>query len=536
MEEGALSQELPAKTAENQRHSILDQTESDRLTTSQLTFDDVNTKSVEPSDLLPAIGSLSGLINSNRELLTKAVRGNTRDFYVAIRLLNSAFRYYYGCYPLLKDGSSFREDIVDFVNFGADLLRGHTDKLEETVNSSENSYISEEALQSADWLARIDAEFAGKFNSDGKAMDLLLRYFDKAAGWSKIKPQYRYWYPDVPVLRTIFEFGSSSQAEKGKSMVVDLLKHTDPLVRQAGIRMIAGCGMSPRKELINSYMGDIVSSVFGVDGRKMAEVWGDTTFKKSMSADEEKRRQFLFFRDNLEQLSQLEERRPGIGKVLQSEFGINDFSRYPLEFLIAQYDQKDSKVNLPNGVIVYPQSDWNGAYTGIDPKEMLERFFDQMKGKYRITVWETGNTLGLVKALNKTRQKYGRITLAVIGGHGEKDNIMFGRPEPATQFSDKRKVLQQEEIRRRGASAIKLAFADNSTVILESCSTGQLGGIGQEISEIAGVKIIAPAKDASIAGIKVNERKDGESDFNVFYFGENEELVATQVYKSGILQ
>lgn len=73
-------------------------------------------------------------------------------------------------------------------------------------------------------------------------------------------------------------------------------------------------------------------------------------------------------------------------------------------------------------------------------------------------------------------------------------------------------------MQRKGALAIKSAFIPKPTIVLSSCSTGDLGGVGQEISRIGG-KVIAPPVDTYPESIDPIFLEDGRVDFKVAYHG-----------------
>lgn len=145
---------------------------------------------------------------------------------------------------------------------------------------------------------------------------------------------------------------------------------------------------------------------------------------------------------NIEQLSAIEYKRPGIGRTLHEIFGISNFARYPKKMLLRQYD-KLRKRSKPYGVIIYPKYDHNGAF--YRDREVMARLSRKLKGKYHIRVWEVRNLMKLVATLTKSRRRWGKISFAVIGGHGETNSIRFG--------SNKEEVLQQSDIGRKGAES-----------------------------------------------------------------------------------
>ncbi len=198
---------------------------------------------------------------------------------------------------------------------------------------------------------------------------------------------------------------------------------------------------------------------------------------------------------NLRELISLEVSQPGITSYLYSNFGILDFDRYPREILLDQYENRNNS-ETPYGVVLYPYNDHNGAFYNRQPLNGLHS--DLRKIGLNLRVYECADKLSVISALNRARHAYGKISFAVIGGHGTEHSIQFG------QGNSRNNLLSSEDILRSGASTVTQAFIDDPTIILVSCSTGAEKGIGQEISDL-GATVIAPnmpttLKDISVVG------------------------------------
>lgn len=230
---------------------------------------------------------------------------------------------------------------------------------------------------------------------------------------------------------------------------------------------------------------------------------------------------------NFMSVFELESQRPGIASALNKEFGISCFGRYPKNLLIAQYDNKDKKEE-PYGVIINAKEDYNGAFYGN--VNTYNKLFAQLQNRQKIRVFEVESPLDIVRVLNQGRHKYGKISFAIIGGHGTEKSVWFGR-----DFSSRKPSLRQEDLKRKGASALTLAFVENPTIILNSCSTGALGGIGEDMSNL-GATIIAPPTPAAIKDIDVSIDHQGRPQFNVEYFRpEKGDSVPPNIYQKGVL-
>lgn len=308
----------------------------------------------------------------------------------------------------------------------------------------------------------------------------------------------------------------------GKQIAVRLLKDEDSKIKKAAYENIVEYwteNLDTNKETIK----DIVSSAFSIEMSNEAVSWGKEWLK---SKEDKHERDQKYLQMNLASLSDLEKQRPGIASNLGSEFGIYNLARYPKELLIAQYDQRDTKDNLPYGIIVYPNADHNGAF--YQSNKVFKELYGQLQGKYKIVAYEEKDLFGLVRSINKARHRYGKISFAIIGGHGSKDSVQFGGE--LRLYLEKKGELQQKNLVRKGASSLQLAFVDNPTVILDSCSTGSLGGIGEEISKL-GANVIAPPVPVSAGEINANILPDGKIVFDVKYGDEN---VAPKIYQAKV--
>lgn len=246
-----------------------------------------------------------------------------------------------------------------------------------------------------------------------------------------------------------------------------------------------------------------------IDADKLLVAWAQTcTDRKSLSKNQ------LKYDDralNLAAILVLEKKNPGITKDLMDSFGILDFGRYALRVLTSQEIEKE-ETDLPYGIVIYPRSDYNGAF--YDVSGYLSHIYEEFSSlpdakRPRIRVFEVENVKDLASVLNKSRKKWGKISFAIIAGHGTQSTIEFGEEEDKA-------VLVKRDLFRKGAGAIKKAFVDNPTIILDSCSTGSLGGIASAMSEIGG-DIIAPDIPTAISKVETKVDEKGKIDFQVKY-------------------
>lgn len=99
---------------------------------------------------------------------------------------------------------------------------------------------------------------------------------------------------------------------------------------------------------LNRLTSDAIRNVVGTNYEKIKESW------MNYGQSEHNRD---FFGRNIDSIVDLERLRPGICKTLNQEFGIIFFGRYPVDVLIAQYDERNN-TSMPYGAVIFPHSDW----------------------------------------------------------------------------------------------------------------------------------------------------------------------------------
>lgn len=205
---------------------------------------------------------------------------------------------------------------------------------------------------------------------------------------------------------------------------------------------------------------------------------------------------FWAIESNMKTITELEQKRPGITRVLGKEFGIKYFARYTDALLIAQYDERNL-ADRPYGIILYPRHDWNGAFQ-MDTR-LLAMLYLKLKDKMRMRIIECESKYEIARALIALHKKYGehhKISFALMGGHGAEKDIQFG------ERHDPRGHLALTDLTGPGAQRIKKFFEPEPTIILNACSTGRRGGIAQGLSKIMGAQVIGPEVPTYIDSIE----------------------------------
>lgn len=225
---------------------------------------------------------------------------------------------------------------------------------------------------------------------------------------------------------------------------------------------------------------------------------------------------------NIFQLLRLEREVPGAALELFNQFGIADFARYPLDALITQYEQREN-IETPYGIMLYPRSDWNGAfYNDVD---MIREFSDSLGDTAALRFVECESKIDIARQLLSLQQKYEKaegghkISFAVICGHGNRELMDFGG-------KDERHRLNISDLSGQGIARTKAFFEDDATLVLFSCTTGEEGGLGQQLSGALELTVIAPDGITSPTSITYEQERE---DFSVAYHGG----INTKVYKNG---
>ena len=245
---------------------------------------------------------------------------------------------------------------------------------------------------------------------------------------------------------------------------------------------------------------------WGVKSSYFIKAWSESASSKTGA------RGFGGIIENLPTAIQIESQRPGIIRVLSQEFGIKNFGRYPQELLIKQYDDRENQ-SKSYGVILYPRSDWNGAF--LQNQRVFEELAGQLEGKFSIRVVEAESKYDIARALINFRKRYPshKISFAIVGGHGTKDSVQFGG-------IDQKHLLFVQDLTGRGVQKTSEFFEPDPSIILVSCSTGTEGGIGQQLSEMMGARVIAPKIPTNIVSINSSIDNEGKLRFDVKYMEE----------------
>lgn len=403
---------------------------------------------------------------------------------IAIDTLDKIFQVHIDNSSTVETNISLKESFDKFKEFSLPLIHSNLGKLETMARGMD--YQKQREMKLVSYLAEFGT---GVLKKD--AVDFLLRNFGRVFNKFKENNEFLYTSPDLlESLDAILRNSDPKQLDRAMK-----------LIDQTSLPEIKTLALNKLPVYMREKQAREIVSKYNLDPDKMLNNWRASTTNGTGDLQEA-------LDLNIASIVSLEQERPGISSILNSEFGINNFGRYPKDMLIAQNDSRE-KTDLPYGTVIYPYSDNNGDF--YNDIKVFEKLFKQIKGKYEIRIFEVRSPLEMVSALNASRKKFGKISFAIIGGHGEADAIAFGEST--------RETLLQKQVATNGASALSLAFVEKPSIVLVSCSTGQLGGIGKEISKL-GARVVGPEGISNIVDISA-KLNAGRVELNARYYDPN---------------
>ncbi|MBI2595419.1 hypothetical protein HYW46_01645 [Candidatus Daviesbacteria bacterium] len=221
---------------------------------------------------------------------------------------------------------------------------------------------------------------------------------------------------------------------------------------------------------------------FGLDPAMLIPAWYDS-YPEILIA----------IRTNIKIITDLESYKPGLAQFLNYEFGISNFSRYPVELLKRMFEEYEN-TELPYGIALYPKTDHNGAF--YQNWEILNHLNKDIKGNFAFRIFEVGSEYKILKALKKLNFLYGKrhkISFAIVAGHGLKGSIQFGK-NPKHGFITIEDLLQ----RKRRFLMAKTMFENDAPVVFISCNTGLEEGLAENTTTLMLLDTHAPEETTNI--------------------------------------
>lgn len=126
-----------------------------------------------------------------------------------------------------------------------------------------------------------------------------------------------------------------------------------------------------------------------------------------------------------------------------------------------ELSQKDQR---PIALVLYTKADSQGAFRFNDIASLVNR-------GHRVLYYEVGRDTEVYEAIEQVGRHH-KINLLVIGGHGSPKCINLGAENKTTVAMNEEKYLDTSDLTEMLERNLSKYFSTNSTVILESCSTG----------------------------------------------------------------
>jgi hypothetical protein len=252
-------------------------------------------------------------------------------------------------------------------------------------------------------------------------------------------------------------------------------------------------------------IGEKIFATAGYEYKEIGAVW----FK---SAPQEKYRDMMI--SNFACLHALEGQRPGSAKYLTDNFGIVCFSRYPIEVLLKQYDERD-KSDVPFGIYATGRTDHNGSMYAFNKKGKIEELSSKTElNGYTLKIIEVNNTVDAArKIINLTKKLNKKASFMFVNAHGNSEEIALG------QFNNFRPDLNIKDISKPGTKKFFDYFEEGATLVLSSCLTGSEKGIAEEIANTSGMTVIASDRlTQGMSKLEVEQYRNNSLKFDVAFY------------------
>lgn len=191
--------------------------------------------------------------------------------------------------------------------------------------------------------------------------------------------------------------------------------------------------------------------------------------------------------------------------TLNKIFGIEFFERYDnktIEHLYIMALSPSWHIGKPTALLILNKNDHNGAFK----RPGLHRSL--LKG-YRMVVVEVEDDAEALERLRAISDRYGKLDLLLIGGHGTQRSLKLGRAWGEETYLDLSDFEQYG-----GEGALERYLKKDAIIVLESCSTGKggsiygkedLGNLMSAIGRLTNRKVFAPAKPVFITRFVFDE-------------------------------
>ncbi|MBP6854726.1 MAG: hypothetical protein KBD26_00335 [Candidatus Pacebacteria bacterium] len=238
--------------------------------------------------------------------------------------------------------------------------------------------------------------------------------------------------------------------------------------------------------------------------------------------------QYGSIRENLDEMSLVENVYPGGVKELNEKYNIHEFRRYSYDMLVSQLDHQEDQA--PYGLVIFPRSDYNGAFNHIG--NSLYNVFLDTKNKHLMRIYEASSKYDVARIFLECDKKYGeqnKVSYLILGGHGQRELLNLGsHVAPHVGKSNKNYIFKHDFL-GKGVKKVEKFFVEKPTIALISCSTGADKGLIDNFSRTYNAEVVAPKIPTSVKDMKARYDKTGQVHLDIEWTDEN----ANSLYVSG---
>lgn len=238
--------------------------------------------------------------------------------------------------------------------------------------------------------------------------------------------------------------------------------------------------------------------------------------------------QYGSIQDNLTEMSLIENVHPGGVKELNEKYNIYEFRRYSYDMLVYQLEHEEDQT--PYGLVIFPRSDYNGAFDHIG--NSLYNVFLDTKEKHLMRIYEASSKYDVARIFLECDKKYGeqnKVSYLILGGHGQRELLDLGsHVAPHVGKSNKNYIFKHDFL-GKGVKKVEKFFVEKPTIALISCSTGADKGLIDNFSTVYNAEVVAPKIPTSVKDMKARYDKTGQVHLDIEWTDQN----ANSLYVSG---
>jgi len=235
-------------------------------------------------------------------------------------------------------------------------------------------------------------------------------------------------------------------------------------------------------------------------------------WKKSNPSIWDTKRGLSSFQLNMKTIEDYEERSPGICRTMLIARGIKNFLRYPLETLLADIDPVNK--HKPYGIVIFPQSDHNGAFTTYR-KTIFTKLREEFGEKVIVRVVECQSKREILVRVGRLTDEHSKndigdvvnpVKFVIIGGHGNHHSVQLGSEDSTNNF------IGLEDLASIDPTMIKI-FEPKMPVVFVACSSGVKKGIAEETSRL-GFTVMGPEEESGLSSLRPSLDRQGKVHFS----------------------